>query len=212
MTPAPQPRRAYRQGRRCAALLAAGLAVALLEACAAAPSPATDRADRSLVAPPGRYAQTFDAVRDVLRDLGLALDRVDARSGVITTVPASSGGLFTPWSRLDPSLADAFRRTLRYERVRVRVRFAPVDAEGASEFDIRRFDKGARVVVEALVEPVDRPGLRVSPISPRLASVTRSSDAAPPAAPRAPFPASLPERDEHLERAISRAVRKRLGS
>lgn len=156
----------------------------------------------------GRYAQAFDAARDVLRDCGLTLDRVDARAGVLTTLPASSAGLFTPWSPLDPSLADALRRTLRYERLRVRLRFAPIDPGGAGEFDIHRFDRGARVSVEALVEPVDRPGLRVSPLSPRLASVARSTDAPSPQS--SAFPASLPERDDALERAIATALQKRL--
>ena len=48
---------------------------------------------------PGGYAAAFDAAREVLREFRFELERVDARSGIITTRPKATAGLATLWDR-----------------------------------------------------------------------------------------------------------------
>jgi len=158
----------------------------------------------------GAFADAFGAAKDALRSFGLTLDRIDSRAGVLTTLPTTSAGLATPWSRLDGTFRTAFRRTFRSERLVVRVRFTPTGGVRNDVEDAHRFDAGAILSVEALISPAARPGLRVDPLSPRLASVTRGSEA--PARETGGFDAALfaegiAERDDELAGRITSAVR-----
>lgn len=94
------------------------------------------------------YAEAFDAARDVLRERGFELDRVDARAGVITTAPRASAGLATPWIQHSPTLREASGATLHPDRRMAIVSFAPVGAPSPVS-DLREHDGGFLLAVEA---------------------------------------------------------------
>ena len=81
------------------ALLLILAASIFLSACTARPT-ATE-----LVIAPETYVQTFDAARDVLRDRRFELERIDARSGVISTRPRTFAG--GSRGEADPKSVDA---------------------------------------------------------------------------------------------------------
>ena len=76
-----------------------------------------------------RYGVTFDAARDVLRERSFNLARVDSTSGVVTTQPSVSAGLFTPWSRDQQTFDDELDDTLNRQQRTVRVAFEPLEPE-----------------------------------------------------------------------------------
>ena len=88
---------------RCAMLVAAGMVVGGLGACTGHGSATSETAQvaqgATIHVDSGGYGRVFDETRDVLRDLGFILDRVDAQLGVISTLPKGTGGIATPWDR-----------------------------------------------------------------------------------------------------------------
>ena len=92
--------------------------------------------------PAGSYTDAFSATREVLLGLGLTLDRIDARAGVLTTKPNESGGLATPWDRVQSDLRGEIADAAHPQRRVVRVRFVP-----RSEVDVL---------------PGDAPGLQIA--------------------------------------------------
>lgn len=103
----------------------------------------------------GGYETAFQTARDVLRDEGFALERVDAELGVITTRPSGA-------PRGPEEVAHRQRRI-------VRVAFAPETGE-APEAVVDRAAAGT-LRFRALVERVQRPGWRPSAVSVRLSTV-----------------------------------------
>lgn len=77
------------------------------------------------------YAITFEAARDVLADYRFTLSRVDARAGVITTTPKTTGGLFTPWDTEQSKLSQEWEDTLNKQQRRVEITFTPAAAAPA---------------------------------------------------------------------------------
>ena len=75
---------------------------------------------------PGSYDEAFGAAREALIGLGFVLDRVDARAGVLTTRPNESGGLATPWDRVQSDLRGEVADFVHPQRRVVRVRFVPL--------------------------------------------------------------------------------------
>lgn len=111
---------------------------------------------------PDDYARVFDAARTVLRDYRFAIDRVDARSGVITTHPKRTAGLATIWDREQSSPAQEWEDLINEQRRAVRVEFDRADDGSAS----------ARVIVEVL--RTHRPNWRVENESVRMSTHARS--------------------------------------
>lgn len=119
---------------------------------------------------PDRYGATFDAARDVLRERRFDLARVDSTSGVLTTMPSVSAGLFTPWSRDQQTLDDEFDDTLNRQQRTVRVEFAPVDAgpggaAGAAPRDMVANPVLTHLQVRVTVERRHRAGQQPQPAS-----------------------------------------------
>lgn len=104
-----------------ASLTAAGLSAAGLSGCAAGGDSNEVLLDSS------RYARAFEATKRVLRDERFTIDRVDARAGVITTRPKSSGGLLTAWDGEQSDFGDELEDAANFQQRRVRVVFEPYD-------------------------------------------------------------------------------------
>lgn len=108
-------------------LLCAGLVIAVA-GCAADPvGPAPE-----VVVEPGAYAATFNAAREVLRDRGFILERVDAHAGVITTRPKTTAGLATPWDTEQQTFTQEVEDLLERQQRIVRVTFEPRGGDAAA--------------------------------------------------------------------------------
>jgi len=142
------------------------LGLTLTLAACATPRPATVQGDNgagpAATTEPGDYERVFDAARTVLRDYRFAIDRVDARSGVITTHPKRTAGLATIWDREQSSPAQEWEDLINEQRRVVRVEFDRTDDGSAS----------ARIIVEVL--RTHRPNWRVENESVRLSTHARS--------------------------------------
>jgi hypothetical protein len=122
------------------------------------------RPDATFPVTEAAYETTFAAARDVLRDAGFSLERVDAARGVITTLPRSSSGFATPWIDHATSPGDAAAATLHRER-----RFAEVRFERAPS--TQGADTGTILGrVEITIERLGAPGRKPEPTSIRLSS------------------------------------------
>jgi len=147
-------------------------AMACCSGCAKlTPAPASFRI------PAAEYSIYFNAARETLREYQFDLDRVDARSGVITTQPVAAAGWATPWidhaSSFDQATTDLIHRNRRIATVN----FSPVnDATNVARpvdpvsDDLRNFDGTIELSISVLLEEVYRPGRRASPASIRLTS------------------------------------------
>lgn len=102
------------------------------------------------------YEATFDAARDVLREEGFELQRIDALAGVITTRPRESSGLATPWINDGPGALTGVEGMLHHQRRQALV-------------TIGRGDE-ASLDVRVVVERIERPGRRIDSASLRSSS------------------------------------------
>ena len=159
----------------CRSVSSIALALSALTGCAGH----TPRADQASLEEHGAIvtietgeatgALVIDAAREVLMEYRFALDRVDARRGVVTTHPKRTAGLATPWDREQSGLDQEWEDLFNEQRRVVRVEFDrdPDSGDGAIT--------GARVQVEIL--RTRRPGWRVEAESVRLSSHARLRDA-----------------------------------
>ncbi|MEM8834948.1 MAG: hypothetical protein AAGD00_03915 [Planctomycetota bacterium] len=119
------------------------------------------------------YPTAFEATKDVLREAGFTLDRIDAERGVITTRPRSSAGIFTPWLDFSDSLGGDVENALHAEWRRVRVSVLdqhtgePIGANGSLD--------ALSMQIEVLRERVQRPHRRTDPRLIRRSSFARES-------------------------------------
>jgi len=126
----------------------------------------------------GQYDRAFDAVRDTLTRYRFELERVDARAGVITTRPKSTGGLATPWDREQSTLDQAWENLLDEQRRIVRVTFEPWEPMSGTtpapppDRDLRALDQGMIAHVDVVIERVQHACRRLEPSSIQLSSVT----------------------------------------
>lgn len=137
-----------------------------LGGCASKPTPAT------IAIEPGAYPRVFDAAREVLLAQDFELERVDAASGILSTVPKGSAGLATPWISDAGSLAEQVQ-DLGASHWRVaRVTFqpaAPTDrppigtpGSGFSDLpDLRQSDQPLEAVVQVFVYERYKPNRRL---------------------------------------------------
>lgn len=140
----------------------------------AAPADA-GRAPGALSLRPGEYARAFDETKDLLRDLGFTLDRVDAQLGVLATAPKGSGGIATPWDREQTALADEIEDALQRQRRIVRIEFvaAGADPNSAMIRDLRTETGAIEAVVSATVQRLYQPGWRPNTQAILASSYTR---------------------------------------
>lgn len=108
--------------------------------------------------PAGRYAEAFDAAKDILIASRFELERVDAAGGVLSTVPKPTAGLATPWDTEQASLSQELDDVMNRHLRTVRITF-----EGAEPRSAR---------IEAVVERERRAGWRLDTTSLRYTSVT----------------------------------------
>ncbi|MEM1165124.1 MAG: hypothetical protein AAGI30_02410 [Planctomycetota bacterium] len=150
---------------------------------------------------PGDYADAFEIARDMLRDRGFVLARVDARQGVITTQPSSASGLATPWRRQTSGFNAAVDATLNRERRAVALRFRALDdqARPLSVEDLRQHGGVIQARFDVVVQRVYEAGRRVTPTSIRL--TTRATDPAFPSPDGDAF-GSRSRGDESLSEAL----------
>jgi hypothetical protein len=120
----------------------------------------------------------FDLSRDVLRDEGFVLERVDAEAGVITTRPKSTAGLATPWYSDQSTAYQEIEDLGNRDQRTVRITFEPRDAGtiDTSGPDLRAFDCGMTMTVRVIMERVNRPGWRVNTSSVRLSTYCVDTD------------------------------------
>tara|TARA_A100000171_G_scaffold42230_1_gene43455 strand:+ start:4026 stop:4640 length:615 start_codon:yes stop_codon:yes gene_type:complete len=108
----------------------------------------------------------FDAARETLMDYRFALDRVDARRGVITTHPKRTAGIATPWDQEQSGIDQEWEDLLNEQRRVVRVEFdRDEQAQGEPITELR-------VLVEVI--RTHRPGWRVQTESVRLSNHART--------------------------------------
>lgn len=160
-------------------------------------SPTPDEAD-STAAVIERHdgAAVFQAARGVLLDAGFRIDRFDARSGMLTTHPARSAGLATPWIEPSTTLEQA-----AFDTISRGERSARVDLE-------ELVDGTVRVEVTVTLARVQRPGLRIETESIRMSRVT--SDPTHFARGMAPESVEVLERDDRLAATLLQQIVLRL--
>jgi hypothetical protein len=147
------------------------LLAGLLAGCSAPKAPP------AIAVAPGQYAQAFDTARDTLTRYRFELERVDARAGVITTRPKSTGGLATPWDREQSTLEQAWEDLLDEQRRIVRITFEPAGPASGTpppppETDLREAASPLTAHVDVVIERVQHAGRRLEPSAIQLSSVT----------------------------------------
>ncbi|GAB4519805.1 MAG: hypothetical protein Tsb0013_23540 [Phycisphaerales bacterium] len=141
------------------------------------------------------YPRAFDASKDVLREMGFELDRIDASAGVISTRPRTGSGLATPWIPSASPLNDLAHRNRRTALVR----FTPADTDTVD--DLRTYTGAIDVEWRIEIERVYVPGRRPSPTSVRLGGTWRDRDL-PVDADRSRFARSIDTDEELATRAL----------
>lgn len=181
-----------------------GVAISALAVCLGGCSaPATSP---GLTVPEGRYADAFDAARDVLRDQRFELDRVDARLGVLTTRVKPTDGLASPWDTEQTTLRQEWEDFANQQGRRVRVAFTP---SGAQPADLLSYAGPVDVKVSVAMVRTERPGWR-----PSTSSVRSSSFAIDPeieAQGRTPSYEVVAGDDDAFARRLAAKIRERLG-
>ncbi len=162
----------------------------------------------SAVASGGDFYTLWAACEDVARDFLFRLDRIDYRSGVLTTLPLVSGQFFEPWrrdarttyDRTESSLA-TIRRSIRFEFTRLPDQTWQVTPKVLVE---RQAITEQRITAVVRYRSVFAPA-----VNPRQRAVgTHESDQGIILPPRYWYPL---RRDEVFEQALAQAVEKKLG-
>ncbi len=176
----------------------------------------TPPAGTQFTVPSGRYAECFDAARDVLTARNYRLNRVDASGGVITTHPAGYVGVLTPWNARRASMYESVEETLNQHTRVATVRFTPTTPPGSASEpgldagDLRDYSGELMVEVVVSVERASIPGTRVDSGAIGLSTVASN----PLPGVRHLWPRySVPMRvDENIAGEIVKAIKSRLVS
>lgn len=155
------------------------------------------------------YPAVFDAARDVLRDEGFILERVDAAEGVITTRVKTTAGVFTPWDREQSTAGQEVEDLMQRQQRVVRVTFvgaAEQPGEGGDGVGPKRFD---RMRVEVVVQRVQIPGRKLEPEAIQQSSYWWDPDMGTRG--MQPQFAVAEKQDRLLAERITRKVRERVG-
>jgi hypothetical protein len=146
--------------------------VIILGGCAGQSERRDNAMGRAVVATPIADAhadQVFDAARETLMGFRFALDRVDARRGVITTHPKRTAGIATPWDKEQSGIDQEWEDLLNEQRRVVRIEFDPAGEQAADQ------ERTMRIQVE--VVRTHRPNWRIETESVRLSNHAQSRDA-----------------------------------
>lgn len=130
---------------------ALGMLLCVLPGCA------SDAGATQLVIEKDRYEHAFRITKDVLRRSHFELARVDARAGVITTRPATSAGLATPWIDHASTPSQALSGLINRERRIATIRFEAMEDD----------PDAMRQIVEVRLQRAHKPGRRVDSVSAR---------------------------------------------
>jgi hypothetical protein len=149
--------------------------LAFLAACASRPT------DTTFTIPPGQYAAAFDAAKQTIREAEFELARIDARGGVIASLPRASSGYATPWIRHGSSFNDDVEGLAHYQRRQIRITFAPEGADAtadppSADTDLREHQGTLIARVEVDIERIYKPGRRLDATSARLTSFATDPD------------------------------------
>lgn len=156
--------------------IAAAIALASLVIGGCASQDASALAGASVSA--DRYASTFQAAREVLREFRYAEERIDAQQGVITSLPRSGPGIAKPWEARSGAAA-AWEDLVNYQQRTVRISFvagapgerAPGDkviAPTDPDRDLAALPQDTTLLVRVIVERFERDGRRVGANSVRV--------------------------------------------
>ena len=110
------------------------------------------------------YQEAFNAARELLRENRFAIDRVDARRGVITTHPKRTAGFATIWDGEQSTVRQEWEDMFNEQQRVVRVQFDPQSTEGV------------QALVSVELYRTHRPGWRVETESMRLSTHARFRD------------------------------------
>lgn len=181
---------------------------ALVAGCASTPAPR-----QFTISDAAAYEAAFAAAKETLVHSGFDLDRVDARAGVITTLPHRTAGLATPWDRDQSSLSQEWEDFVNLHQRTVRVTFEPAPAaidDALPPDPVAGIDPSTgslRFRVSAVVERVRIPGWRVEADAVALSTyATDPSLAARGMSPRHIVPL---ERDTALEDRLAAEIARR---
>lgn len=156
------------------------------------------------------YAAVFDAARDVLRDEGFILERVDAAEGVITTRVKTTAGVFTPWDREQTTAGQEVEDLMQRQQRVVRVSF--VGGAGQDGGEVHASNGGARfdrMRIEVVVQRVQIPGRKLEPEAIQQSSYWWDPDMGTRG--MQPQFAVAEKQDRLLAERITRKVRERVG-
>lgn len=185
------------------------LVLAALSGCSSAP-PVT-----SFTVPADQYPAAFQATKDVLREFQFEIDRVDARTGVITAWPRASSGFATPWIPHGSSFGDGIEGVGHFQTRTVRVSFAPMGGDGTETDDVLGPDlRGQNGPIEgqidARVRRISRPGRRADANSAKLMSFTLDPRRSPDG--KVPVVTSEFREDRELSARLARRIEELLAS
>jgi hypothetical protein len=120
-----------------------------------------------------QYERTFNAARQVLRDRGFLLERVDAGAGVITTQPKTTAGIVTPWDREQQTFAQELEDLIERQQRVVRITFDAPGQEMQADVAPSTIETPATVAasvasartmhVQVTVQRVQIPGRKIEP-------------------------------------------------
>ncbi|MGQ0628690.1 MAG: hypothetical protein ACT4PL_11390 [Phycisphaerales bacterium] len=166
------------------------------------------RGGSALEVAPGDYAAAFEAARAVLRENSFAIERQDARAGVISTRPRSAGGIATPWDGQQSTTRAEIEDTMHRQARAVTVRFRRAGSGGRAGLDPDDdlLETPSPVVLTVTVDLLrrQRPGWRVEPTAINLSSY--SSDPALAAAGLEPTYDTVIDQDDLLAGRILRRI------
>lgn len=156
-----------------------------------------------------QYAAAFDAARQSLIGRRFILERVDARAGVITTLPKNTAGAATPWDGEQSTLDQEVEDLLNAQQRRVRITFEVVGSESTPPEDFRTASGSLTARIEVAVSRNHVSGWRIEPTSVRFSSLAED----PALTERGMFPTyPVPfSQDPKLAARIAREIEERLG-
>jgi hypothetical protein len=85
---------------------------------------------------PGDFETVFEHAQEVLRQNRFTLDRLDRRSGIVTTLPVTSQGLFEFWRHDVDTSRDLWESSLNPIRRWVEVSIRPRDDDATLTLDV----------------------------------------------------------------------------
>lgn len=112
--------------------------------------------------PAAEYTEAFTAARDVLHSYRFALDRIDARAGVLTTHASGSAGFFTPWTGQESTPGQMWEDTIHDQQRRVEIVFSPASSASPGTDKPELLPDQARAHADDLLEAPRDTNARVS--------------------------------------------------